>query len=234
MLVSSNLQGVSVALVVTRIAHLLGFYRSHYPHRMSELLPPWWWGRPRRALRALSPHSSWPALGLSCRCPPGMRMVLVIYLHRSLFSCYYSNLKKWCHGDRSRASSVSVCGSPMIPLHLPLMASSITSVGDLAEVALDSQRPVVAPVPRMLSASGTTQDAADLGLVGSSPQLGDDARSSLRDLVMRGTGAGVPRSVVPGDAPQPPGPQVPRVREYLDFTCRALSTFRPRQLTRGC
>jgi hypothetical protein len=89
----------------------------------------------------------------------------------------------------------------MIPLHLPLMASSIMSMGDLAEVALDSQRLVVAPVPRMPSASGTTQDAAGLGLVGSGPQLGDDARSSLWDLVMRGTGAGVPRSVVPGDAP---------------------------------
>jgi hypothetical protein len=88
----------------------------------------------------------------------------------------------------------------MIPSCLPLMASSIASTCDLAEVTLGSQRPVVASVPRVLSASGTSQGATDVGVVGASPYLGDDTRSLLPDWVMRGTGAGVPRSVVPGDA----------------------------------
>jgi hypothetical protein len=39
---------------------------------------------------------------------------------------------------------------------LHLMALLIVSMGDLAEVASGSQRPMVAPVPRVPSAGGTT------------------------------------------------------------------------------
>jgi hypothetical protein len=40
---------------------------------------------------------------------------------------------------------------------------------------------------------------------GVSPWLGDEARSSLRNLVMRGTGIDVPRSAAPGDTTIAPG-----------------------------
>jgi hypothetical protein len=102
-----------------------------------------------------------------------MRMVLVICLCHSLSSNSYSDLKKWCRGDRSCASSALVIrrslARPAIPPCLPLMASSIASMGDQDEVALGSQQPVVAPVPRVLSAGGATQGASDIGVVGPPP-----------------------------------------------------------------
>jgi hypothetical protein len=80
-----------------------------------------------------------------------MHMALVIGLRRSRFSCFCSDFKKWCRGDRSRASLVpDACHSvtcPAIPLCLPLMASLTLSAGDLAMVTSGLPRPVVAPVP---------------------------------------------------------------------------------------
>jgi hypothetical protein len=138
-----------------------------------------------------------------------MRMVLVICLCHSLSSNSYSDLKKWCRGDRSCASSALVVrrslARPAIPPCLPLMASSIASMGDQDEVALGSQQPVVAPVPRVLSAGGATQGASDIGVVGPPPHLGDDAGSSLWDFVLCGTGIGVPGSAIPSDVAPTPG-----------------------------
>jgi hypothetical protein len=133
-----------------------------------------------------------------------MRMVLVICLRHSCFSCSYSNLKKWCRCDRSHASSVLVVHwsvvRSMIPLCWPLMVSSIVSMGDLAEVTPGSQRLVVVPVSGVPSAGGATQGATGVGVVGASPQLGDGVGSLLWDLVICGTNAGVPGSAVLGDA----------------------------------
>jgi hypothetical protein len=56
------------------------------------------------------------------------------------------------------------------------------------------QWPVLALVPGVLSAGGASHGAASIEVVGPSSQLGDDAESLLRDLVMRGTGADVPGS----------------------------------------
>jgi hypothetical protein len=55
-------------------------------------------------------------------------------------------------------------------------------------------------------------------VVGVGTELGDDAGSSLQDLVMCGTSAGIPGSVVPGDTAPAPGPQVSWVWGYLNFT----------------
>jgi hypothetical protein len=137
-----------------------------------------------------------------------MRMVLVICLCRSLFSYSYSDLKKWCHGDISCATSVPVVhrstACPVIPPCLLLMALLIVNVGDLADVTLGSQRLVVAPIPRVPSAGGATQGVAGIGVLGADPQLGDDTGSSLRDLVIRGVGVGVPGSAVPSDLARTP------------------------------
>jgi hypothetical protein len=78
-------------------------------------------------------------------------------------------------------------------------------MGDLDKVTSGSQRPVVALVPRVLSASGATQGATGVGVVGAGPKLGDDAGSSLRDLVIRGADAGVPGNAIPGDTTLVPG-----------------------------
>jgi hypothetical protein len=86
--------------------------------------------------------------------------------------------------------------------------------------------PVVALVLGVLDAGGATQGAADIKVVGTSPQLGDDAGSLLWDLVMRGVNAGVPRSAALG-------PQVLWVRGYLNCTCRVLPFLCPRPLTGG-
>jgi hypothetical protein len=55
------------------------------------------------------------------------------------------------------------------------------------------------------SAGGALQGTADQKVVGAGPQLSDDAESSLRDLVVRGVGAGVPESAASGDAFPAPG-----------------------------
>jgi hypothetical protein len=61
---------------------------------------------------------------------------------------------------------------------------------------------------------------------GADPQLSDDTRGLLWDLVMHGAGIDVPESVAPGDAAQPPGPQVPQVRGCLDCTCWGVTSLR--------
>jgi hypothetical protein len=89
-----------------------------------------------------------------------MRMALVICLRCSRFSCFCPDFKKWCRGDMSRASSVPVVQRSTvhlaIPSCLPLMASLIRSTGDLADVTLGSQQPVVVPVPVVPSAGGAS------------------------------------------------------------------------------
>jgi hypothetical protein len=168
-----------------------------------------------------SPRPSRSTLGLSCQCPPGMCIALVVCLRHSHFSCFCSNFKKWCHGDRSHASSIPIArrstARPPIPPCLPLMASLIASVGDLAEVALGSQWTVVAPVPGVSSAGGASQGASVVEVVGPGPQLGDDTGRLLRDLVMCSASASVPGSATPGDAAPTPrsscamGPRVSRL-----------------------
>jgi hypothetical protein len=81
---------------------------------------------------------------------------------------------------------------PMTPLCLPLMASSTTSVGDLAVVTSGLPRPMVAPVSGLPGAAGVEVE-------GIGPQLGDDAGSLLLDLVMCSAHTGVLRSATPGD-----------------------------------
>jgi hypothetical protein len=109
---------------------------------------------------------------------------------------------------------------PAIPPRLPLMASSIASIGDLAEVSSGSQRSVVVPVPGVSSAGGATQGAFGVGVVGAGPQLGDDAGSSLWELVMHSAVTGVPGSVVLGDAALALGPQVPQVWDIWTLLVR--------------
>jgi hypothetical protein len=123
--------------------------------------------------RTWSPHPRRPALGLSCRCPPDMRMALVIGLHRSRFSCFCSDFKMWCHGDRSHASLISIahqstaCLGP--PPCLPLMASSMVRATDLPVVTLGLPRPVVVLVPGVPGASGASHGATDVEVVGTGP-----------------------------------------------------------------
>jgi hypothetical protein len=112
-----------------------------------------------------------------------------------------------------------------IPPCLPLVASSTVSTDDLAVVTLGLPHPVVALVPGVSGASGGSQGATDIKVVGTRPQLGNDAGSLIRDLMMHSVITGVPGSAVLGDAAQPPGPRVPWVQGYLDYTCRALLTF---------
>jgi hypothetical protein len=90
-------------------------------------------------------------------------------------------------------------------------------MGDLVVVTLSSPWPVVAPIPRVLGAGGALLGNIDVEVVGANPQLGDDARSLLWNLMMRG--ASVPRNSTPGDAAPTPGSSGvvgPRVSElYL-------------------
>jgi hypothetical protein len=48
-----------------------------------------------------------------------MRMVLIVNLHHSRFVYFGPGSKKWCHDDRSRASTVSVSR------HWPVVASAM-------------------------------------------------------------------------------------------------------------
>jgi hypothetical protein len=85
---------------------------------------------------------------------------MVVRLHRSRFSCFCSDFKKWCRGDRSCASSVPIAHQSMAhsaaSLGLPLIASSIGSMGDQAEVTLGLPRMVVALVPGVSGADDTS------------------------------------------------------------------------------
>jgi hypothetical protein len=74
-----------------------------------------------------------------------------------------------CH-----ASSVPVIHHSVvhlvISLCLPLMVSSIVSVGDLTEVTPGSQRLVVVPVPGVPSVGGASQGVTGARVVGADPQ----------------------------------------------------------------
>jgi hypothetical protein len=83
----------------------------------------------------------------------------------------YVFLKKWCCGDRSRASSAPVA----------------------------HQRPVVASATELPRARGAAQGAGGIEVADAGPRLGDSVGSLLQDLVVRGADAYVPRSAAPGD-----------------------------------
>jgi hypothetical protein len=113
------------------------------------------------------------------------------------------------------------------------MASLTTSVGNLAVVTSGLPQLVVASVPGVPRAIGTSQGATGVEVVGTSPQQHNDARSLLQDKVMRDTGVGVLGSAARVMWPQPPGPHVPWVWGYLDCTYWALPSFCLCPLTRG-
>jgi hypothetical protein len=82
------------------------------------------------------------------------------------------------------------------------------STGDPAMVTLGSLWPVVSPVPRVPSVSGASQGPTGVEVVGGSPPpplLGDNTRSLLWGLVVRGTGTRVSGSAALGDAVPAPG-----------------------------
>jgi hypothetical protein len=88
---------------------------------------------------------------------------------------------------------------------MPLVASSTVSTDDLAVVTLGLPHPVVALVPGVSGASGGSQGATDIKVVGTRPQLGNDAGSLIRDLMMHSVITGVPGSAVLGDVAPAPG-----------------------------
>jgi hypothetical protein len=167
-----------------------------------------------------SPRPRKPALGLSCRCPLDMHMVLSVGLRRSYFSCSYScsDIKRWCRGGKSRTSSTLIIHwpalRPVTSSYLRLVAPLAVSMADVAMVPLSLQRPVVSSRETSVSEESTREalvqemlgaDNASLGTIsvevdGASPGLSDDTRVSLCDLVMCGTGLGMLGSVAPGDA----------------------------------
>jgi hypothetical protein len=111
------------------------------------------------------------------------------------------------------------------PLDLPLVVSLAASTGEPVVVPLNCLRPTAASqgslvlgesvqealevlMPPVWEVSGT--DGASLGVVGAAvdgegPQPGDDAGSSLHDLVLCGTGLGMLRITAPGDVTPTPG-----------------------------
>jgi hypothetical protein len=101
-----------------------------------------------------------------------MRMVLIVNLRCSRFSCFCPEFKKWCHGDRSHAS-----------------------------LALVARRwPVVASAMEVSGAGGALQGTTVVDVTDVEPWLGDSTESLLHDLVVRGAGAGIPGSAAPSDA----------------------------------
>jgi hypothetical protein len=82
-----------------------------------------------------------------------------------------------------------------------------------------------ASIQEMSSVDGALLVAASVEVDGADPQPNNDTGGSLQDLVMRGTGIGVPRRAVPGDAAPAPGssratgPRVsrPLILGYLGF-----------------
>jgi hypothetical protein len=124
-----------------------------------------------------SPHPRAPTLGISCWCPSGMRMVLVVRLCRSRFSYFCPEFKKWCRGDRSRVLLVPVA----------------------------HRRPVVALAMEVSCARGAPQGAAGVEVADAGPRVGDSAGSLLQDLVVHGTGAGIPGGAALCDVAPAPG-----------------------------
>jgi hypothetical protein len=85
-----------------------------------------------------------------------MCMALFIDLSRSHFSSSCSDFKRWCWGDRSHTSLVSIvhraAACPVTSLCLPLEVSSVASVGDLAMVP-----------PRLTTTAGGTAGFPSVG-----------------------------------------------------------------------
>jgi hypothetical protein len=108
----------------------------------------------------MEPSSKRPTLGLSCWCPPGIRMELVVGLPCSSFSYFCFDCKKRCHGDRSHTSLVLIArwslAHPMTSLSLPAMALLTVSTGALTVVTSDLLWSVVSLVPGVSSAGGTS------------------------------------------------------------------------------
>jgi hypothetical protein len=118
---------------------------------------------PRQVPGVRSPCPQGPTLGLSCRCPPDMRMVLIVSLCHSCFSCFVPRSKKRCHDDKSRASSIPVA----------------------------RWQPVVASAMEVPGGGGTLWGTTNADVADTGPQLGDSARILLHDLVVRGTSASI-------------------------------------------
>jgi hypothetical protein len=78
---------------------------------------------------------------------------------------------------------------------------------------------MMASVSEVPSAGGALQGTPGQEVVGIDPRLGDDAESSLRDLVVCGTGAGVFGSFTSGDVAQPLGPREPGAQGCLGCVC---------------
>jgi hypothetical protein len=78
-------------------------------------------------------------------------MMLIVSLCRSRFSYFYPAFKKWCRGDRSHASLVSVA----------------------------RLRPLVASVTKIPGVGGTLQGATSTEVAETDPQLGDSVRNWL-------------------------------------------------------
>jgi hypothetical protein len=112
-----------------------GFCRSHHPHRSLG-----WpqWCCPHRVLGEWSPRPKKLSYGLFCWCPLHMRVKLSIVCAASTFPVPVHELKRWCLGGRSRASTTLIVhrsiACPVTPLHWPMMVPSAVSVGDLTKV----------------------------------------------------------------------------------------------------
>jgi hypothetical protein len=89
-----------------------------------------------------------------------MRMVLSVDLCRSRFSCFCSDIKRWCWGHRSHTSSILIIHQPMMHLAtslcLPLVLS-FRSMGDLAIPPPSSLRLVVVPLESSASDEPTSE-----------------------------------------------------------------------------
>jgi hypothetical protein len=107
-------------------------------------------------------------------------------------------------GDKSHTSSVPVIrwhvACPMTSTRPPMVASSATSVGELAMVTPVLPQWAMVLVLVTPSADGMSQGAASIEVDGAGPQLSDDIRGLLWDLVRRGASIDVPGSAAPGDA----------------------------------
>jgi hypothetical protein len=155
-------------------------------------------GRPHWApvVRSLCPRG--PTLGLSCRCPLGM--ALLVYA-TPISPVSVPTLNGGVGGDRSRTSSVSVVcrrtACPTIFSQPLLVASSAVSAGKLVVVARGPSWPMVVMVESptlveptlearedlalvMSCADGASQGVANVEVVGASLQQGDDVGGWLR------------------------------------------------------
>jgi hypothetical protein len=85
----------------------------------------------------------------------------------------------------------------------------------------------------MSSVDGALLVAASVEVDGADPQPNNDTGGSLQDLVMRGTGIGVPRRAAPGDAAPAPGSSRATAQGCPDRSYWATSVFHPCLSTGG-